>query len=121
MALTVTGTIPQLSDMADEPDNLILEHLRRLREGQDALRGDVGEGFSELKHRGSALEQSIGNLQVHLGQMQIVMGSLNERMDRIDDRMDSIIDHNLGRLSERLERLDERTERIERKLGVVDA
>lgn len=45
--------------MTDDVDNLVLEHLRRFRETLDRMHDDMREGFSELKHRMSSLEQSV--------------------------------------------------------------
>jgi archaellum component FlaC len=120
--------------MPAEIESLVLEHLRRIREGQEALRSDMREGFSELKHRLTALEQNVGNLQVQMGQTGVLMAGLNKRVDRVDDRRDSAelqfgrvtekldsIELRLVRIEGRVDRIDERVERIERKLDLVNA
>lgn len=106
--------------MTDETANLVLEHLRRMRE-------EMREGFSDVKHRLSALEQTVANLQIQFGQSGVLMASLNKRVDRVDDRRDSSelrldrIDERLESIDHRLEKIDGRVERIERKLDLVGA
>ena len=55
--------------MTDDVSNLILEHLRHLRAGQDALRADM----LEVKER--------------LGQLEAGYASLSRRIDRMDGRL----------------------------------
>jgi chromosome segregation ATPase len=81
--------------MADEPQNLVLEHLR-------AIRADVGllrEGQAEIALRLGSLEQQVAGL----------------RRDFADLRADFV------RLESRVDRLDHRVERIERRLELVEA
>lgn len=70
--------------MSDGTDNLVLEHLRRIRASQERTELDM----SELKARASGLEQVTG-------QILTLMGTLNQRMDRFDER--------LGRIERRLD------------------
>ncbi len=81
--------------MADEPQSLVLEHLR-------AIRADVGllrEGQAEIALRLGSLEQQVAGL----------------RRDFADLRADFV------RLESRVDRLDQRVERIERRLDLVEA
>jgi hypothetical protein len=70
--------------MSDGTDNLVLEHLRRIRASQERTELDM----AELKARASGLEQVTG-------QILTLMGTLNQRMDRFDER--------LGRIERRLD------------------
>ena len=58
--------------MTDETANLILEHLRYLRGGMDALREDVR------------------NVKIRLTHVEEGMAGVNRRIDRIEDRLDRI-------------------------------
>jgi hypothetical protein len=70
-----------------EGDNIVLEHLRRIRASQDRVEVVMGD----VKLRMSAVEQ-------HLGQVQLQIAGLNTRMDHFDDR--------LTRIERRLELVD---------------
>ena len=70
-----------------EGDNIVLEHLRRIRASQDRVEAVMGD----LKLRMSAVEQ-------HLGQVQLQIAGLNTRMDHFDER--------LSRIERRLELVD---------------
>jgi chromosome segregation ATPase len=103
--------------MTDETTNLVLEHLRRLREETREGFADLRGGFSELKHRMAALEQAVGNLQVQvgqqLGQTTILMGSMHKQIARGDDRIDDV--------GQQLSSLSQRVDRIERQLNLKPA
>ena len=58
--------------MADEPNNLVLEHLRHIGGAVDAVRDVV----REIKPR--------------VGHLEHQYASLSSRMDRIDERLDKI-------------------------------
>jgi hypothetical protein len=58
--------------MADEPQNLVLEHLRYIRGAVDGLREDVHE------------------VKARLGLVEETCASLSRRLDRLDDRIDRI-------------------------------
>jgi hypothetical protein len=62
--------------MTDEMTNLVLEHLRKIRESQELMHQDI----QDLKLRMSAVEH-------HLGQVQVQLAGLNSRMDRFDERL----------------------------------
>ena len=61
-----------LNGMADEPDSLVLQYLRRLDGKVDRLADDM----QDLKHRMTALE--------------IQVAGQSSRMDRIEHRLDRI-------------------------------
>ena len=64
------------SEMADNIENLVLEHLRHMRGKIDNIEADI----SDIKLRMSSAER-------HLGEIQMQMAGLNSRMDRFDERM----------------------------------
>lgn len=70
--------------MADEVSNLVLEQLRHIRHGVDALRETVADHGVHL----SAIEE-------HTGQELVQLAALNKRMDRFDEWF--------GRIGRRLE------------------
>ncbi|HWT29501.1 MAG TPA: hypothetical protein VN240_00565 [Propylenella sp.] len=70
--------------MAEDVSNLVLEQLRHIRSGVDALRETVADHGVRL----SSIEE-------HTGQVLVQLGALNRRMDRFDERV--------GRIERRLE------------------
>jgi prefoldin subunit 5 len=70
--------------MTEEATNLVLEHLRKIRESQETMQQDI----HDLKLRMSATER-------HVGEIQVQIGGLNGRLDRVDER--------LGRIERRLD------------------
>ena len=73
--------------MPDEPNNIVLEHLRHIRRAVDRIELDL----TDVKSRVSSLEQV-------QGQILALMGTMNQRMDRFDER--------LGRVERRLDLVD---------------
>jgi archaellum component FlaC len=76
--------------MTDVPDNLVLEHLRHIRDVVDELREDV----RELKHRTSSMEQQVANFAAveasHYAGMSIRLDRLTDRIERIERRLDLV-------------------------------
>lgn len=58
--------------MADEPDNLVLQYLRRLDE------------------RTARMAQDIHDLKIRMTSFEENMAVMNRRIDRIEDRLDRI-------------------------------
>ena len=73
--------------MPDEPNSIVLEHLRHIRRAVDRIELDL----TDVKSRVSSLEQV-------QGQILALMGTMNQRMDRFDER--------LGRVERRLDLVD---------------
>jgi chaperonin cofactor prefoldin len=57
--------------MADQPDNIILEHLRHIRRVVDKLETDV----TELKSRVTSFEATMGHLMAQIGHLQAQIAS----------------------------------------------
>jgi len=77
--------------MADQTDNLVLEHLRALRAGQ----GRIEDEIKEVKHRLISVESGIAGLrrdgagtQDDVYRQQATMDKLKERLDRIERRLE---------------------------------
>ncbi|MGD9740633.1 MAG: hypothetical protein AB7O56_04705 [Bauldia sp.] len=70
--------------MANETDNLVLEHLRHIRKAVDGVALDM----IDVKARISSIEGTLGHVMTQIG-------VLNGRVDRIEER--------LGRVERRLE------------------
>ena len=65
--------------MTEETENLVLEHLRRIRASQERMELEI----SDLKSRVSAIE-------LIQGQILALLGGLSQRMDRFDERLSRI-------------------------------
>jgi septal ring factor EnvC (AmiA/AmiB activator) len=63
--------------MASEPENLVLEHLRSIRAGVDALRHDV----REIKKTQAAVLQVLASHEARLQHIE-------DRLDRIERRLE---------------------------------
>ena len=77
--------------MANQPDNLVLEHLRALRAGQDRIEDEI----KEVKHRLTSVESGITGIrrdgagtQDDVYRQQATMDKLKERLDRIERRLE---------------------------------
>ena len=70
--------------MADNVDNLVLEHLRYLRKGQDALTEDV----KMLILRMGSVERSLSAHGVAEVQQNSEIDRLRIRVDRIERRLE---------------------------------
>ena len=55
--------------MADEPDNIVIEYLRRMRTQLDRIEADVGD------------------VKLRLTAVEMQMSAMNHRMDRFDERL----------------------------------
>ena len=65
--------------MADEPDNLVLQLLRRLDVKLDRVIDDV----ADLKLR-------MTNMEERMAQVELSIAGVNRRIDRIEARLDRI-------------------------------
>jgi hypothetical protein len=88
--------------MADEPENLVLDHLRHMRKVLDKVESDV----ADLKPRILGFETTMGHVMAQVGHLQVQIASQTGRLDRMDGRLD----HIEGRL-----------ERIEKRLDLIHA
>jgi hypothetical protein len=66
--------------MTGETENLILEHLRLLRSGQEELLSEV----SEIKKRLTTIDGSLALVRTDIAQLHTMYAGLNRRMDRVE-------------------------------------
>lgn len=77
--------------MADNVENLVLEHLRALRAGQDRIENEL----RDIKGRLSAVESGLNGVRRDLvalaeadARLQVVIDRLGDRVDRIERRLE---------------------------------
>lgn len=77
--------------MAEEIENIILEHLKRFQVGQDRIERKLEEVVTRL----GALEVSVASVRRDIAHneentavMSVRMDRLNERIDRIERRLE---------------------------------
>jgi hypothetical protein len=72
-----------ISMSGNEPDNLVLQHLRSIRDGQDAVRDTLTELVSRIGH----LERSNADLHVQMADQSGRLDRVSVRLDRIEKRL----------------------------------
>jgi len=70
--------------MADEPDNIILEHLRAMRKDQSAMRMDI----KEVKDAVLSLREDVNGLRGDVLRVERGLASVEVDVDRIKARLD---------------------------------
>jgi len=77
--------------MSDNVENLVLEHLRALRAGQDRIENEL----RDIKGRVSAVESGLNGVRRDLvalaeadARLQVTVDRFGERVDRIERRLD---------------------------------
>jgi predicted nucleic acid-binding Zn-ribbon protein len=66
--------------MTNGTDNLVLEHLRAIRAGQDAMREDI----REIKTRLGILEQQYASLSSRIDRIEMRLDRIERRLGLID-------------------------------------
>ena len=77
--------------MTDNVENLILEHLRALRGGQDRLEAEIREvkmRLTSIEERSTLVEKGIANVHGDLAILQLRMDRQGDRLDRIEKRLE---------------------------------
>jgi|KBSMisStandDraft_5_1062788.scaffolds.fasta_scaffold5095262_1 chromosome segregation ATPase len=95
--------------MADQPDNIVLEHLRHIRKVLDKLESDV----ADLKPRILGFETTMGHVMAQIGHLQVQIAGQTGRIDRIEGRLDQI--------EGGVEKIEGRLDRIEKRLDLIHA
>ncbi len=72
--------------MADAPENLIFEYLRRLDSKLDRVIEDIGD----LKIRMTAVEERLARTDVAIANLELSIAGVNRRIDRVEARLDRI-------------------------------
>ena len=70
--------------MAEETDNLVLEHLRALRGGQEAMRAEMRERLDSIDMRLLALETQVTSLHQTNGEFRHRFERIERRLDLVD-------------------------------------
>jgi predicted nuclease with TOPRIM domain len=77
--------------MTENVENLVLEHLRAIRAGQDRIENEL----RDLKGRVSAVETGLNGVRRDLvalaeasARLQVAMDRLGDRVDRIERRLE---------------------------------
>ena len=70
--------------MADQPDNIVLEHLRHIRRVVDKLEADV----TELKSRVTSFEGTLGYVRLRSAISRHRSQARQALSDRIEQRLD---------------------------------
>ena len=81
--------------MADEPDNVVLQHLRALRAQFDTF----GERQMEMVQRIGTLETHVSNLGLQQATLAVQVANISVRVDRVEARLDRI-ERRLGLIEE---------------------
>jgi hypothetical protein len=72
--------------MADQPDNIVLEHLRHIRHVVDNLQLDM----TMVKDRITGFESTLGHVMAQIGHLQAQVASQTGRIDRVEGRLERI-------------------------------
>jgi predicted nucleic acid-binding Zn-ribbon protein len=72
--------------LADEPDNLVLQCLRRLDQKLDRVTDDVGE----LKIRMTSMEERLAGVEMSVAGVQRRIDRVEQRLDRIERRLELV-------------------------------
>ncbi|MBE7567567.1 hypothetical protein [Acidithiobacillus sp. HP-11] len=72
--------------MAEEIENIILEHLKRFQVGQDRIERKLEEVVTRL----GALEVSVASVRRDIAHNEENTAAMSVRMDRLNERIDRI-------------------------------
>jgi chromosome segregation ATPase len=81
-----SGHMSYNASMVEDIENLILEHLRALRAGQDKLQQSV----DELRVRVGSLESHVASLRRDVALIHEDVAAINARLDRHEERLTRI-------------------------------
>jgi len=77
--------------MKENPDNLVLEHLKRFQAGQERIERKLEEitrRLSNLEAGQASIIQHIGHLAASDAQQQVAADGFNQRLERIERRLE---------------------------------
>ena len=84
---------PHGTTMTESVENLILEHLKALRDEFSAFKADTGEvklRLTSLEERTSLLERSVANLHGDIALLHSRLDRMDGRMERIERRLEFV-------------------------------
>jgi predicted nucleic acid-binding Zn-ribbon protein len=67
--------------MADEPDNIVLEHLRAIRNALADLQAEMRAEFHDLKVRMTGVEQGLAVLNNRVDRIEVRLQKIDKRLD----------------------------------------
>jgi predicted nucleic acid-binding Zn-ribbon protein len=67
--------------MADEPDNIVLEHLRAIRNTLADLQAEMRAEFHDLKVRMTGVEQGLAVLNNRVDRIEVRLQKIDKRLD----------------------------------------
>jgi tetrahydromethanopterin S-methyltransferase subunit G len=81
--------------MSEEVDNIIIEHLKALRNELRAFREEAHQEFADIKHRLHTVERGIASVRHENSdsfesyvRQQLSIDKINERIERIERRLE---------------------------------
>ena len=77
--------------MAENIENLLLEHLKRFQAGQERIQFDLREvkaHLSNLESGQASVVQHIANVALGIAGQQVSLDHLSERIERIETRLE---------------------------------
>ena len=73
--------------MSDETDNLVIEHLRRLRNDITGFRHDTMERFDNLTARVASIEDQLAGIRADIVRLDHRLDGVDKRVERIERRL----------------------------------
>ena len=80
--------------MTDEPDNIIIQHLRAIREDMSSMRGETNSkiealaaSMTSMNARLSNVEDAVNGMRGEIRMIAIAVDGHNTRLDRIEKRL----------------------------------
>lgn len=79
--------------MADEAENLVLEHLKTIRKEVSGVRTDLKAGLRQTNERLAAMEHHLAGFHLSVIANSDELEALKVRIRRIEDRLELREDH----------------------------
>lgn len=74
--------------MTDNTENLIIEHLRLLRNEVQTIRTEMNNGFADLKKRVNSVEEYAALIHSDIATIHQRLDHHEQRLDRIEKRLE---------------------------------
>jgi hypothetical protein len=82
--LLATGAANRILSMVDEPENIVLRALNRIREQNDTILRKLDEVITWL----AAVERDIAGIKVDYAATQLRLDNMDRRIERIERRLE---------------------------------
>ena len=83
-ALLVRAAANRVSRMGDEPENIVLRKLNRIREQNDTILRKLDEVITRL----GSVERDIAGMKVDYAATQLRLDNMDRRIERIERRLE---------------------------------